>query len=375
MERKQTVLVLELVLAIVFSFVITFKYFSDRRAFEDFDLGANTTSVFAEKKDILIHTSTPSQEFESAIIREVEQSEKTCILILGNSQTHGINQYRKGQENYVGLVSKHFEGHRFVLGHSLPNANLQEHHVIFQYWLNRLPIELLVLPVFYDDLRENNIRQSFFEHIATQNVELDSTIPINKKLKSLLLDVRNASLSDVSAKKFDALQDHSEFILNKFLSENVLIWNSRANIRGEISILLYRLRNTLFGITPQSIRKMIPGIMNDNLASLDEILRTASLRKVNVLLYIPPLRQDVAPPYDMQEYDRFKSELQERVKQLPGVRFLDIDSIVPGQYWGMKDSTNLYGKPEYDFMHFQFEGHRRLFDSISPVLEDFIFSP
>ena len=73
---------------------------------------------------------------------------------------------------------------------------------------------------------------------------------------------------------------------------------------------------------------------------------------------MPPIRQDVEPPYDKNEYLKFKDDLKALALHYPNVSFADYDAIVPGQYWGMKDSTNIGGKVEYDFMHFQYPGHQ-----------------
>ena len=68
-------------------------------------------------------------------------------------------------------------------------------------------------------------------------------------------------------------------------------------------------------------------------------------------------------PYDLEEYEFFKREVKE-IAESSGVNFLDLDSIVPGELWGLKASTNSGGEPELDYMHFQARGHEILANAL-----------
>ena len=113
---------------------------------------------------------------------------------------------------------------------------------------------------------------------------------------------------------------------------------------------------------------MIPAQYKDNFAALAAILEDAQKAGIKVLVYIPPIRLDIAIPYDLDEYAKFKKELESLVLQYHH-SFINTEGIVPGQYWGFKESTNTSGKPEYDFMHFQAAGHALLADALLPTLK------
>ena len=49
--------------------------------------------------------------------------------------------------------------------------------------------------------------------------------------------------------------------------------------------------------------------------------------------------------------------------------FKNFETIVPPNFWGDKQSTNLSKKTEIDFMHFRFEGHKILSDSLSKFVK------
>ena len=51
---------------------------------------------------------------------------------------------------------------------------------------------------------------------------------------------------------------------------------------------------------------MIKGTYIKNLKAYEDILNLAQKNKVKVLVYIPPLRNDVKIPYDISEYSKFK---------------------------------------------------------------------
>jgi hypothetical protein len=167
----------------------------------------------------------------------------------------------------------------------------------------------------------------------------------------------------------DTVQEQSEKYLNDELEEIWNIWEKRPELRGSFLGNLYLFRNWLFRINPSSIRKMIPGRYIMNMQALKAILQSANEQKIKVLIYIPPLRDDVKIPYDLEQYSNFKAEVQSIVKEY-GVRFSNLENLVPAKYWGTKDTTTLGGGQELDFMHFQAGGHRLLADALYEELKD-----
>jgi len=158
-------------------------------------------------------------------------------------------------------------------------------------------------------------------------------------------------------------QEKSEKWLNEFLAAELTIWGQRENMRGSMMNWLYMLRNTVFEIRPSSVRHMIAEPYNKNLEALKDMLQLAKNKGIIVYLYIPPIRSDVTLPYDQSELLKFIKDVNELAK-LNSAKIKDFSGIVPGKYWGYKEPTNFIDSIEVDFMHFQFQGHRILADSL-----------
>jgi sugar phosphate isomerase/epimerase len=124
----------------------------------------------------------------------------------------------------------------------------------------------------------------------------------------------------------------------------------------------------VFNVTPQSVRPLIPAAYRQNMDALEDTFRLARRNSTRVIAYIPPLRQDHAPPYDLQEYARFKLEVR-ALAEKHGVKLVDLDRLVPGQYWGTKPATVTGGEPELDFMHYQGPGQAMLARAMRPLVE------
>ena len=53
--------------------------------------------------------------------------------------------------------------------------------------------------------------------------------------------------------------------------------------------------------------------------------------------------------------------------------FFDLDSIIPDNKWGYKNSTNLQReKKEIDFMHFTYDGHKKISKKLKKILNNLI---
>ena len=97
--------------------------------------------------------------------------------------------------------------------------------------------------------------------------------------------------------------------------------------------------------------------------ALDNILSLSAEKNIQVLLYIPPLRDDYPRPYVPEEYSDFKETLIS-VSSKYSVNVFDFESVVPNELWGLKESTGVSNDTELDFMHFQAEGHKKLSNAI-----------
>lgn len=76
-------------------------------------------------------------------------------------------------------------------------------------------------------------------------------------------------------------------------------------------------------------------------------------------MYIPPIRNDVAVPYDMAAYEKFKHKLRD-IAAKNNLAFADLENVVASSEWGTKNSATLGGGKELDFMHFSYAGHQKM---------------
>ena len=290
---------------------------------------------------------------------------KKNILWLGNSQLHAINQKKKYDKNasellFEKLINKNY----FLLTLSQPNANLQEHYILYEYINNLINIDILVLPIVFDDLRETNLRRGSVEILDFEIIKEKITkTEIGKKIINKNLSINNSEKLSLS---HSTPQDISENFLNKNLSKISQVWNNRNELRVKFIRFLRNTRNLVFGINPQSIRKVIPQRYTDNIQALKAIIESTEKNKIKLLIYIPPIRNDVKNPYDINEYNKFKFHLSELTLKNSSI-LVNFENIVPAKFWGFKNSSEL---KELDFMHFKQSGHRILSEKLFNQLKN-----
>jgi hypothetical protein len=217
-----------------------------------------------------------------------------------------------------------------------------------------------------DDLREEGIRFAFFSELYKDQFKTDG-LTKTAILANQIINSNKNSLSKSSSEMI-TFQDKSEKCLNDFLNKKTSFWKQRENVRGNLFNWLYMLRNTIFGIRPNTIRRMIPITYKKNMQALDDILKLCKYHKIRVYMYIPPIRSDVPWPYDKLEYEIFYKDVNRigdkyQIRDVP-----DYSKIIPGKYWGYKDPTNFIDKREIDYMHFKYEGHKILADTLTKFL-------
>ena len=342
--------------------------------FEDAALGKATTSHYAEdengKKIHYLPHHNPN-EFLADIQPYLKNK---TVLYLGNSQSHSINQKVKDDNTMSGyLFDDLIKQNITFLTASIPNANLQEHYLLYNYFRINVPkVNLLVLPVFMDDLRETGIRENYFRNFSDtaffikENNKLASEI--NEKLSSFEDEKTDDSENKKDLKALDqTTQENVERYLNQSLNKNLSFWNNRKEIRGKYFTSLYHGRNTLLNISSQTTRKMIQSRYLKNIDALKLILADAQKDSTKILLVIPPIRKDIKFPYDLKEYENFKTELSNIASDY-NAKLIDIDYIIEGKYWGYSAPTQLFKKQDYDFMHFQAKAHKTLADSLKPYI-------
>jgi hypothetical protein len=186
-------------------------------------------------------------------------NDNPVILWFGNSQLHSINSYTQGDETASSLLHMALrkKGY-YLITFSQPNANLQEHYLLFSYLLNQFPVKNLILSTVYDDMREDEIRTSINKTLEDAYVlnEVDKTtigknLIINYKKKYLINN-------DTIARE-ETNHDYWENLINKKLEKIWPLWSERDLLRGHLFYNLYLLRNTILGIDATTIRKKILG--------------------------------------------------------------------------------------------------------------------
>lgn len=296
------------------------------------------------------------------------------LLWLGNSQLHAINQPRPTDETAPVLLARTARPRGVeVQAMSFPNASLTEFYLAYLFQQQQRRIDVLVVPLFLDDTREGKVRDILIP--ITENPAIAPILratPAGKRI-----------LADLPAKEKDAaggighdtsLQARSEMAITAALEACCGFQTMREKARGQIEIQAYMLRNWLFNVNAQSIRPIIPDSYDANMAALDAMLGDAASHGVRVITYIPPLRQDVPPPYNPADYARFKAETRALAAR-HGATWVDIDTIVPGPLWGTKAATRTGGDPELDFMHFQEPGHVAVAQKIRPLVDAAVTGP
>ena len=167
----------------------------------------------------------------------------------------------------------------------------------------------------------------------------------------------------------ETVQERSETFLNDWMDAHSSVWAARAEARGQIFNNLYLVRNSAFGINAQTVRPVIASRYSDNLQALRDMASLQARANIRVIIYIAPLRTDVTPPYIPEQYAQFQADVEQLCEET-GAEFHNLGDIVPGEYWGVKASTAIGGAPEYDFMHFQEEGHQRLADAVVAAVRE-----
>ena len=371
-DRSALNLSLPLIIGVVFG--VGFLYtanmdFGTVDKFDELALGQQNTSSFATVNKAQVHchdlTDAPQciGDFYNFRLKE------NLILWLGNSQLHAINQKRPGDVTASAIL--HIEAKsesKYLLTFSQPNASLQEHYLLFEYLSQKMPVTTLILAVVFDDLRETGIRPTLTEAFNDQEVSfrLNKT-EIGRKMMSNQGN-QDAAGNDMAALD-DTFQERSEKYLNTKLEKFWNIWEQRPTFRGNLLGNLYLFRNWAFGITPSSSRRMIPGRYIMNIDALKATVQSANEQGINVIVYIVPLRNDVKIPYDLNQYEKFKSEIK-WISQGFNARFVNFESLVPANLWGTKNATTLGDRQELDFMHFQAGGHKLLADALFEELKN-----
>jgi hypothetical protein len=312
--------------------------------FTDLALGAATTShegIFNGQK---VHCQNAKDILQYCV--ELADGESLNILWIGNSQLHAINQAKPGDKLASVLLTQSLAQIDYKLRTiSYPNLNMVETKKILKHILEVSSLDVVIIPVVFDDFRERGIRS-----------DIDN-----------LGYFRDQSIGSLDADA-NSLQDMSEVKILSYLQSAFNFNDRRAYLSSSIQIYLYKFRNTVFQIKPETKRRVIPARFEENIKALDDLLQTLKDRGVKIVTYIAPIRQDIPPPYEIEQYSDFKNQIMQ-LSYANDTKFYNIEEIVPSQFWGQKDGTGLNNKTELDFMHFQSGGHEILSNFLLDVFK------
>lgn len=334
-------------------------------AFEDLALGPDTSTYFAKVGGDPIHC-LDLDDADDCLRGYARRGGRPAVVWLGNSQLHAVNQYEKGQETATAIVHRELEGEGLdLLAFSQPNANLQEHLVLYAWLAQRVQLRALVLPMVFDDARETGLRTSVARALDDPAV-VERLEPSEIGRKIIATQRSDSENSDLAALE-GTFQETTEAALIGWLDAHWRLWAQRPQLRGTLMQSLFLLRNTLFGITSTTTRRTIPGRLALNLEAAEALLLDAREHDIATAVYVAPLRGDVPPPYVAAQYARFRSDVAALARR-SGARFGDLDALVPAQAWGTT-SGPLAREGEIDFMHFRAVGHRLLARAVERLVQ------
>ena len=145
---------------------------------EELALGEKTSVEFGVVNNYKIHCHL--KDIDQCIATYIKYGENLPVTLwLGNSQLHAINYFKPGDKpSSVKLHRLLKKKGQFLITFSQPNANLQEHLILTSHLIQKLPIENIILPVVFDDMREINIRfeiANIFSNEDTKNFLIKSS--------------------------------------------------------------------------------------------------------------------------------------------------------------------------------------------------------
>ncbi len=363
--NKNIILLLTSILSAYFILFYSTTFITEKIDPNEFALGENNQEVFALYNNNPIHCMDMT-DIDMCLESLTFYNKSKNILWLGNSQLHVINEKENDEKSAsLMLFEKLFDKDIFLLTLSQPNANLQEHFILYEYLSKKIDIDILILPIVFDDLRETNIRENLRQILDIKKI--NTSIKKSKIGHKIISKINNDS-NNLDNLLINTPQKKTEEFLEEKFSNYSGVWKNRDFLRVKLWQFLYNLRNKIFGINPQSIRSIIPQRYSDNILALKTILKKSKDQNIKVLLYIPPLRSDVDIPYDKFEYKKFKNDIF-KISESKNIKFFNFDNTIPGKFWGFKRNKD---KKELDFMHFKVEGHEILYNNIYLELEHLI---
>ena len=215
------------------------------------------------------------------------------FLWLGASQLYGVNDRQEDDRAAPWIVFDAFRKQNIdVLSFAQPNGYPEEHLILFEHINKQIGLDGLIIGLVYDDMRESGIRPQIAAALAgprKNSPELSSHAPVNRTA------VHNG---------LETWQQISERWLTAALEECCAQETLRAEARGQIALGLADARRFMESLRARytrdlsSYRIAIPAAnYAKNRRALIDILDTARVHGIPVLMYIAPRPTDFFP-YD-----------------------------------------------------------------------------
>ena len=325
----------------IFTIAITILTIYDRVPKNKTNLGFKNAIAIENNNDICIGNSNNIQCIEN-LLKDFDKK-KNSILFFGNSQTGAINNYNPGDQTFISYLNQLLESQKKdfeVKSLWLANANIKEFELIHNSLIKcNLNPRYLFIPIFLDDMRNESIRYELINY------------------------------SDFLCGNISSLEKHEDSTignlakLNNKIRNEIKLLDKLKNLNGKFRTDIYRLRNSIFNVKPNTIRPIKKGPYKNNLKALEKIINDRYNRNLNTIIYIPPLlfsNEKNKIPYKSKDYIIFKKTIKKKC-QLGKCIYFNLENSVPNELWGLKASTSFIKRDhELDFMHFTGEGHKIL---------------
>jgi len=349
----------------IFIAILIYLYFAEINIKKNI---SNNISVVKRHYNGMSFFSHCTNVFEDdQCLKLLRQDKKKKILWIGNSQLDMINDQNEneitaGELLYLNLKNKNINFVTF----SHPNISLKESYLLINYILSYTDVDLVILGICFDDFRENEIRSSFVKYIKDFK-SLD-----NLQKSELGANISKEALSyEKQNNNFTSRIDN--YIIDNFLSKiNYQLFIN--NMQSLFRIYFYQIRNFIFNIKPETIRKTSENQYQDNIKYYFEIVNILEKKKIKLFNYIVPIRDDYSIPYQLDKYDIFKKTIKDySIKH--NIYYENFEKSILNQNYGNKKSTSIDRELEIDFMHYNFKGHIQmknlLLNKIHKILNDF----
>jgi hypothetical protein len=334
-----------------------------------FGLGLNTTTHTAYFEGHPVSSGAgPDSLFKT--YRGMVARDREIVLCLGASQLHAINDYHDGDHLAVYYLNQRAKTRgantRFLLD-SQANGGFQD--LLMLYLADRnegMRPDWVAIAVVYDDLREANFLPAALHRL--EPIPEDALAVGGEAVRRVQLSAR--ALEQPEEAKSPVNRNATAGTPQEAL-ENTLLDGLRAALPGyryagcvsaRISIMVrIFLADLMSGVLKQQRAPAVPALeMKRNHEALLALLALARHDGAKVLLYRQPHRPGEVPFYhDRTAYDAYYKRITALADTTEGVYALDLETIVPAEYYGRTNS----GRP--DAFHFTDRGHEILAEHLS----------